>query len=192
MAWGKVDDGFYDHDKVLEMPSAIRNEACGLYWRAISFCNAKLTDGVISESIVEHLNGRQEVVAELLRVRLWNRRTTGKGFLVHDFADHNRTRAEVEADRDKKQAAGRLGGFRSGEARRKQGAQQSGSKREARAHKVVELPSESESLPITPPNPPRPRGGRKTTNGRSYDDLLKRDSDVDEPDADMSFEVPSP
>lgn len=162
MPWGWIDDGFYDHDKVLEMPVALRNEACGLYWRAISYCNAKLTDGVVSESVVVLLDGRPDAVDALLAARLWHRRRGG-GYIVHDFLEgYNKSRAEVLAIRAKKAAAGRLGGQKSGEARRNRKP----SKREAGASSVVHGRLNSESVAVSvsesgdSPPPPAKRGRR--------------------------------
>ncbi len=156
MPWGRIDDTHYDHDKVLALPVGIRNEAIGLYWRAISYCNAKLTDGYVSASVVEHLDGGPELAAALVRVRLWHRRRGG--YVIHDFEDFNRTRSQVEDEREKKAEAGRKGGQRSGETRLSKqneaapkqtrskaeaAPKQTRSKAEARASRVLELPTES-------------------------------------------------
>ncbi len=137
MPWGRCDDSHYDHDKVLSMPVTIRNAADGLYWRAISYCNAKLTDGFVSRSVVEHLNGTPEQVAALVKSKLWHR--VRGGYRVHDFLDFNKSRAEVEEERARKAEAGRAGGLASGRARR--GGKQEGSNNEAGASGVLELPS---------------------------------------------------
>ncbi len=165
MPWGTIDDRFYDHDKVLAIPVRMRNEAVGLYWRAISYCNAKLTDGVIPEPIVAHLDGTPAAAAALVTAKLWHRRRGG--YVVHDFLDgYNRSRAEVEAGHRKKAEAGRLGGKKSGEARRKQPA----STVEAPASPPVpgrlNSPSESESVSVTP-QPPAGGGRSSRAQGTS-------------------------
>jgi len=160
MPWGRVDDTHYDHDKVLSIPLAVRNEAIGLYWRAISYANAKLTDGYVSAAVVaEVLNGRQELADALVKVRLWHRKRGG--YVIHDFLNgFNKSRAEVESDRAKKAEAGRLGGLRSGETRRHEaGPKQRRTTNEARASGVLELPSrpvptESESAAAAVGGPP--------------------------------------
>lgn len=168
MPWGRVDDSHYDHDKVLALPVAVRNEAVGLYWRAISYSNAKLTDGVVSDVIVTHLDGRPEVVAALVAARLWHRRAGGRTYRIHDFADFNPTRAEVQANRDRKVEAGRLGGLRSGETRRKTNGKQGGSKPEAGASGVLELPTRPDPTDSDTPQPPASQGARRNgSNPRS-------------------------
>jgi hypothetical protein len=200
MPWGRVDDSHYDHDKVLRMPIEVRNAADGLYWRAISYCNAKLTDGFVPDAVVAHLNGTPDQVAALVKVRLWHH--VKGGFRVHDFSDFNHTRDEVETARAKKVEAGRLGGLKSGAARRTHETNQkskqnrstreagaSPSKREARATPVLELPTESTSTAveaeIPPPNPPRQRGGQRNGRGRvsttDYDALMVTDEPGPEP-----------
>ena len=50
MPWGRIDDTHYDHPKVMALPRAVRNAADGLYWRCISWSNAKLTDGYVAQT----------------------------------------------------------------------------------------------------------------------------------------------
>jgi hypothetical protein len=168
---------------VLGIPLAVRNDACGLYWRAISYCNAKLTDGFVAEAVVHHLDGSDASVDALVAAKLWHRRRGG--YVVHDFLDgYNRSRQEVERGHRKKAEAGRLGGKRSGEARRKQ----NGSTSEAGASSLVDVrlnsPSPSESDSYTTPQPPA-SGGRRTRardlgpmrSPTRYDELLEGDDD---------------
>ena len=57
MPWGMVDDGHYDHSKVMDLPREIRNAADGLYWRAISRCNRTLSDGWLTPGdLVVHID----------------------------------------------------------------------------------------------------------------------------------------
>lgn len=175
MPWGRVDDSHYDHDKVLALPVAVRNEAVGLYWRAISYSNAKLTDGVVADAIVAHLDGRPEVVAALVTARLWHRRAGGRTYRIHDFADFNPTRAEVQANRDRKVEAGRLGGLRSGETRRKANGKQNGSTTEAGASGVLELPTRPDPTTKKTSSPT----ARSQKNGHAKSDLAARGAQYD-------------
>lgn len=46
MTWFKLDDGFYDHPKVADLPNA----AVGLWVKAAVWCSKHLTDGVVPAS----------------------------------------------------------------------------------------------------------------------------------------------
>jgi hypothetical protein len=115
MPWGRVDDDFYDHPKVKNMPAKTRNAACGLYWRAVSYSNRYLTDGKLSEAALIALDARPEEIEALLliapgfRAGLFERCRIG--YRLHDFLAHNKSRSEVHAERKKKAEAGRLGGL---------------------------------------------------------------------------------
>ena len=70
MSWVKLEDGFYDHPKVL----ATSNAAIGLYCKALTYCGKHLTDGVISAAIVTRfLGGTDTETEELCRNSLWSR-----------------------------------------------------------------------------------------------------------------------
>ena len=45
MPWGRIDDTFYSHPKVLELDDGLRHRAIAAYWMAISWANDQLTDG---------------------------------------------------------------------------------------------------------------------------------------------------
>jgi hypothetical protein len=185
MPWGRVDDTFYDHDKVLNLPVEVRNRACGLYWRAISYSNAKLTDGRLTPAIVALLDGCDADAEALVRARLW-RRTRSGGYSIHDFAEFNKTRAEVLVERQKKVDAGRSGGLASGRARAKQKA----SENEAGASPVLEADAKQKGTPVpTRPDPsvlpekrtppPPTRGGRRkdATNPRALGESPRQEGE---------------
>jgi hypothetical protein len=124
MPWGRVDDDFYDHPKVTAMPADVRNAACGLYWRAISYCNRYLTDGRLTEAALAKLDACSPEIEALLAVGLFDQpKANGKQsaslvLRVHDFLTRNKSRRQVLAERIQKIEAGRLGGVKSGEKRR--------------------------------------------------------------------------
>jgi hypothetical protein len=124
MPWGRCDDSFYDHPKVRRMDAAIRNEACGLYWRAISFCNRHLTDGRLTPEDVVFLDGSPASARELVRVGLWDERG---GIRVHDYLTFNKSKAQVLRERKAKAKAGQAGGLASGRSRREANTKQSAS-----------------------------------------------------------------
>ena len=90
--WAKLDDGLYDHPKVLEAG----NEATGAYCRGLSYCGKHLTDGFIPEGAARILSDRSEI-DKLIEVGLWER--AEGGYQVHDYLDYNPSREKVEAER---------------------------------------------------------------------------------------------
>lgn len=140
MPWGKVDDNHYDHPKVLSIPRAIRNAADGLYWRAISRCNRTLSDGWMTAGDLDVIDSDPELVEALVTAGLWERKSDGR-LRVHDYLAHNKSKAEVLRERRAKVEAGRAGGLASGRTRTKQKSKQTGSRSEAGASVLVELPS---------------------------------------------------
>lgn len=133
MSWVKLDDQFHSHPKVI----AGGNEVAGVYARSLAYCGAYYTDGFVSRK-----QGAQFAVTRVLnRVTehgFWvevepgesrtvtDRRDSGNrplpdvtvkfgyyGFFIEDYLHNNPTRAEAEAARAKRRAAGSKGGSRS-------------------------------------------------------------------------------
>lgn len=115
MAWTKVDDQLHSHPKILEAWSRSR-ASLGLHLMALSFCGNYGTDGRVNSAFIESkipkAPERRKVVDTLVSVGLWDRRSDGD-YEIHDYLVFNRSRAEVEADREeerrKKSEAGRKG-----------------------------------------------------------------------------------
>jgi hypothetical protein len=106
MTWTKLDDGFWMHPKVL----MAGNSAAGIFARLLSYCGAYLTDGMIPSQIVATIVGQdRDALDELHRVGLIDLLETG-GAVIPDYLDHQRSRAQVEADRETKRANGAKGG----------------------------------------------------------------------------------
>lgn len=118
MPWFYVDDDMAFNRKIV----AAGNAAVGLWTRAGSWSRKEGTHGFIPTEIARSL-GTASQAAKLLAVPpgtdsnagLWLKADGGYEF--HEW--HERYDPEKESDiRQKRSAAGRLGGFRSGEARR--------------------------------------------------------------------------
>ena len=68
MTWFKVDDGFYDHPKVIDLPLA----AVGLWALAGAYCARHLTDGVITDRQIRAIGGTRKQAAALVAAGLWS------------------------------------------------------------------------------------------------------------------------
>ena len=94
MTWVKLDDGFYDHPKVI----AAGDEAIGLYCRALTYCGRYLTDGRLPAQVASRLGSRKSI-KRLLNVGLWVE--VEDGYEVPGFLDYNPSRELVAGKRTK-------------------------------------------------------------------------------------------
>lgn len=111
MAWVKIDDQFPNHPKVGKLSPAWRPLAVFLHLSGLCWCNQYLTDGRIPKSIVSRLGHEvesleiqtqgpltaQRVAEELVAVGLWEE--DDDCFIIHDFAEFQPSRREVESRR---------------------------------------------------------------------------------------------
>ena len=117
MPWFRVDDGFQRDPKVLGIPRSQRGPAVGLWTLAGTWSAANLTDGVIPEWLPDELGVPKRFASALVTAGLWAQ--DGAGWRFVDWSPNQPTRAEVEAKRAKRAAAGKLGGQASGQSRRR-------------------------------------------------------------------------
>lgn len=98
MSWAKLDDRANEHRKQL----AAGPEACWLWACGLMYCNRQpARDGFIPAQVVAMLypaKKPQALAAKLVAVGLWEK--VEGGFLVHDFGDWNKSREQVEAERE--------------------------------------------------------------------------------------------
>jgi hypothetical protein len=101
MAWARLDDGFYDHPKVIAVWHS-RPDALGLHMRAIAYCARHETDGKILAPAVMALSplqrDREEQVSALVDAGLWYEQD--EHYLIHDYLDYNLSRDEIAAKRE--------------------------------------------------------------------------------------------
>ena len=97
MVWFRVDDGFYDHPKLLAIPRTDRVAAAGLWTLAGSYCTRYLTDGFITDVMTRQLGGTARLITHLVDARLWI--PVDDGYQFYDWGEYQITRIEVEAKR---------------------------------------------------------------------------------------------
>lgn len=97
-------------------------EARWLWLCGLVYCKLQLSDGIISDAAFMTLpmHGSHESIAvladQLIGAGLWDR--LPNGFRVHDYLDHNPSRADVVALMEKRRAAGVIGGKASAASRK--------------------------------------------------------------------------
>jgi hypothetical protein len=90
VSWTKLDDGFYDHPKVLRAGL----EAIGLFCLALSYASRHSTDGALDGPVLDLLaRGRADLVTKLVDVGLFD--ATKTGVVIHDFLIYNPSSREV-------------------------------------------------------------------------------------------------
>jgi hypothetical protein len=107
MAWVNLDEKMPTHPKVF----ALSDAAFRLHISGICYCNLHLTDGLIDGKTVPTLvpRFRKAALAELVTAGLWVPLLDGAAYKIHDFLQWNRSRAQVEAAKERKRAAGKKG-----------------------------------------------------------------------------------
>lgn len=113
MAYAQIHVDAIDHFKV----GGLSDAAFRLWVTALCYCQKHLTDGAIDRRAVKMLRAKTTpaVVQELVAAELWHE--TEIGYQVHDFTVWNRTRSEVEAQREKwRGKKARVSGVSKGEA----------------------------------------------------------------------------
>ncbi len=98
MPYAQLDDGLFAHRKAKRTSDA----ALGLWVRGLTYAARYLTDGFLDETFVEDFvrgRARQRAAEELVDRGWWEPR--GGGYQIKDYLDYNRSRAQVEADREK-------------------------------------------------------------------------------------------
>lgn len=109
MPWFSVDDGFYDHPKVIELQSSPGWEKAMALWVLCgSWASKHLTDGQIPRSIASRMGGDEASIELLISSGLWKKNVTG--FCFHDWSSRNPSKKDVLERRRK--TAERVNRFR--------------------------------------------------------------------------------
>jgi hypothetical protein len=109
VTWFRVDDGFPEHPKLeaLECQPRLYMAAITVWTIMGADCARRLTDGFVSEARLEkvlHRLGKtaRDGASALVSCELWER--VEGGWLFHDWADYQPTKADVDASRKGKTA----------------------------------------------------------------------------------------
>lgn len=106
MAWVKVESSVSRNRKFVKAgPAPAWLWLCGL-----AYCQEGLTDGFIPHEALEYLGVKnaKNLADRLVEARLWDR--VSGGWQVHDYLEHNRSRARVREISGKRSEAGSQGG----------------------------------------------------------------------------------
>lgn len=170
MSWVKIESRFPQHPKVLTAgPEAAWLFVCGL-----CYANEHLTDGLLPRPVLPVLTPgvkAPETLAErLVDAGLWE--YTENGWLIHDYADHQRSaeqiRAGLRADRERKRRQDSDGTplrFRAESRRNPNGSEAESSRARTPAGGRERAKKEKEKE-IDPPVVPPQAGGRQRDRDR--------------------------
>lgn len=97
MTWFKLDDQITEHPKYV----GLSPDAWCLWIHGTAYTSRNLTDGFIPATLLPRLSPVPDiapVVQELVTAGIWVQ--TGRGYEIHDYLEHNRSRQDVAAARD--------------------------------------------------------------------------------------------
>ena len=99
MTWLRIDDTFPEHPKVVGLDAPTK----WLHVCALAYASRNLTDGYIPAGALRGLGGTKRMVAALVDAGLWEGHNAGgepANYLIHDYLDYNRSRKDVEEERE--------------------------------------------------------------------------------------------
>lgn len=161
MTWVRIDDGMPDHPKFSEPED--EDAALALWVRSLCYCNRNRTDGFVPRRKVATLSRAADpyvVASQLVAAGLWEE--VDGGFVLHDYADYQPLKAQIEARSAMKAAVGQLGGKASGEVRRNQ----AGTKQEPNAKQTASKKRSSDEAKFNPTPTPDPNPGGEISFAR--------------------------
>ncbi len=121
--WVKLDDGMPEHPKV----EALSDNAFRAFICSIAYSGRQLTDGYLPAQVAHrYANGS---LGELTDSGLWE--IVEGGYVVHDYLEYQRSKADVLELREARKEAGAKGGKASSRAKDKQVLEQTPSKTQA-------------------------------------------------------------
>lgn len=153
MTWFRLDDGWLMHPKV----RAIGKDARALWLAGGLHCASQLTDGRIDKHYLTVLAIQADVKPachrRLVEQGLWI--DNGDHWQMHDYADYQMTRADYDAERERKSKAGKSGAKK---------RWQRDSSSHSSSHTGAMAEGIGKDMPPTQPNPTQPNRGSTSTN----------------------------
>ena len=144
MSWTKLDDQFFTHPKVIDLPK----DAKLLYLSALAYCAGQLTDGLITPGALRVVAATVDVsradAAELVSAGLWEK--VEAGWQVHDYLEYQPTRDKALAIKQARAEAGSRGGHKSADSRAGANTQANAQQTVKQTVKPISTPSPSPSL----------------------------------------------
>jgi hypothetical protein len=97
MPFLNLDDNFADHPKV----DGVSDGAFRLHVAGMLYAAKQMTDGYIPATRVPRLTRtfKPRYLAELMESGLW--KPADRGHVIHDYLDWNRSREQIETDRER-------------------------------------------------------------------------------------------
>ena len=87
-------NGFYDNDKIRDLVRMGRADSVGVYCMALSLCGDRLTDGFVPRrAMLSNIGATPEQVQALVDEGMLEE--VEEGWIIHDYAEHNRTKEQV-------------------------------------------------------------------------------------------------
>jgi len=93
MTWIKLDDTLPNNPKILPLSNA----GFRLYIEGLCYANQYLTDGFLTQAVIRRLD-HDLAHLELIEAGLWDE--VEGGIQIHDYTEHQTSRADVRAKRD--------------------------------------------------------------------------------------------
>ena len=98
MTWVKIDDNLTDHPKLWKLGNR-RESATFLFIFALCYSSRNLTDGVVPHAVLESAcRGAKQTCAAMAEAGLLE--DNGCSYVVHDYLEWNRSKADVMAERE--------------------------------------------------------------------------------------------
>ena len=105
MTWVKIDDTFWMNPKVVMAGEA----ATGVFVRLLAYCGCYLTDGLVPGPMVDAITRNRKALDALEERGLIERLESGS-VLIPKYLEYNRSKAEIEEDRELRRRNGSKGG----------------------------------------------------------------------------------
>jgi hypothetical protein len=125
VTWFKVDDKLHDHRKVRMLgTSTERLAALGLWTVCGSWAADHTTDGYVPVTVARRDDPKGRYARRLVAVGMWSEvvKDGEAGYQFHDWEIYQPTSTELEQRRRLRAEAGRLGGLKTAEAKRRRQA----------------------------------------------------------------------